>query len=355
MSSVILILLAESNYIDECLEFLDRLEKEYNYESDLQYAKAFIYLILFIQKNRNKDLEKAESILNAIDRKNDYFYNFIYSTYQIIKNAKRTLDDFKILKNEGFFLEKLVNLANQFEKNQRSVKETEENNSLTTTETTAIVSKISLDKKDIDRIEKPVVTSYLSKTENDELVNQAKKSLENIWGLLAIASIVNIGVNIILNLIPGVGSIVAILFSGVFSLGFSHLYLSISRSKPYSLSMIFSGFNQIGTALYANFLVYLFSFLWALLFIIPGVIALLSYSLTFLILADNPEMSAMDAINKSKEMMEGNKGKAFSLSVGFTGWFILGAISFGIGYIWILPYYGMCFTKFYQDIIKDNA
>jgi uncharacterized membrane protein len=71
---------------------------------------------------------------------------------------------------------------------------------------------------------------------------------------------------------------------------------------------------------------------------------------------DNPELSAVEALDKSKEMMDGEKMRLFTLWLSFLGWFILGLISLGIGFIWITPYYNAAVTAFYEDLkIKKAA
>jgi len=94
----------------------------------------------------------------------------------------------------------------------------------------------------------------------------------------------------------------------------------------------------------------LFVFLWSLLLIIPGIIASLAYSMTFFILADEPELGASDALAKSKRMMRGYKWKYFCLNLRFIGWAILCVISLGIGFLWLIPYMQISYAKFYEDV-----
>ena len=57
------------------------------------------------------------------------------------------------------------------------------------------------------------------------------------------------------------------------------------------------------------------------------------------IIKDNPELTATETITKSREMMNGNKWRAFLLDLSFIGWIILGAVTFGILFIlWTCPY-----------------
>ena len=91
-------------------------------------------------------------------------------------------------------------------------------------------------------------------------------------------------------------------------------------------------------------------FLWSLLLIIPGIVASFAYSMTFFIMADNPNLSANDAIRVSKEMMKGHKAELFWLELSFLGWILLGFLSFGIGFLWIWSYIYTAKAIFYHEI-----
>ena len=64
-------------------------------------------------------------------------------------------------------------------------------------------------------------------------------------------------------------------------------------------------------------------FLWTLLFIIPGVIAALRYGMAPYFLADDPNLTAKQAIEKSKAVMKGKKFSYFVLQISFVGWTLL--------------------------------
>ena len=73
--------------------------------------------------------------------------------------------------------------------------------------------------------------------------------------------------------------------------------------------------------------------------------------LTDYIAYDEPELSSFKTVKKSKELMKGNKAKLFFLGLSFIGWAILGAITFGIGLLWVMPYMQVAFVCFYDAII----
>ena len=117
------------------------------------------------------------------------------------------------------------------------------------------------------------------------------------------------------------------------------------------LGVIKEGFNGYGRVFCALFLRDIFLCLWSLLFIIPGIVMSYAYRLVPYILRDEPELSAMEAIRRSKELMKGNKGRAFLLDLSFIGWFLLSAVTFGIlNVFWTNPYYENAKAAFYLDV-----
>jgi uncharacterized membrane protein len=126
--------------------------------------------------------------------------------------------------------------------------------------------------------------------------------------------------------------------------------LALSRGQEARLPQIFEGFQKFGVALGAYLLMMLFVFLWALLLIIPGIIAAYAYSQTFYIIAEEPGIGPLQAIRKSKEMMRGNKGKLFCLNLRFIGWALLCLLTLGIGFLLLAPYMMISFAKFYDDV-----
>lgn len=101
------------------------------------------------------------------------------------------------------------------------------------------------------------------------------------------------------------------------------------------------------------FLVYLFTILWTLLFIVPGIIKGLAYSLTPFIVKDNPELSPNEAINLSMKMMKGHKFDLFYLYLSFIGWILLAMLTLGVGLLWVIPYLETTLAAFYQDVKND--
>jgi len=193
----------------------------------------------------------------------------------------------------------------------------------------------------------------LSTTPNQEITAKARKSLRGRWALVVGATLVVCILNLVLQKVSLVGPVILLIISGPISLGFITLYLNLCRNNKAEFSQIFSGFNHFVTALSAKLLISVIVFLWSLLLIIPGIIAAYAYCLTFYIIHDDPSISPIEAMQKSKMLMEGNKLKAFYLSCRFIGWAILAILTSGIALLWLAPYIGISFATFYEDIKQD--
>ena len=201
------------------------------------------------------------------------------------------------------------------------------------------------------------------KTENAVLMQAAKQSLKGKWGtaiaVFLIYLVILFAANLGLGFLPFgevaklLSSVATTLLVGPFLLGLAIFFLSVSRNENVSVDQLFLGFDRFGTAFGAYFLTILFSCLWALLLIVPGIIAAISYAMTFYILADDHSIGVMEAIRKSKAMMKGYKWKFVCLQLRFVGWFLLCCLTLGVGFLWLFPYVQTSIAKFYDDV-KTN-
>lgn len=186
-----------------------------------------------------------------------------------------------------------------------------------------------------------------------ELRARARESLQGSWGKSILALIVYIivaGLIGLLNFIPVIGYIVQLLTSGAFTLGLIIFFVGIARKEGPEISEIFSGFSHFIKAFCVYFFMTLFTVLWSLLLIIPGIIAYYRYSQAYYILQDNPEIGALEAIRQSKELMKGRKLNLFVLHLTFIGWALLALLTFGIGFLWLYPYFFVTQAHFYDEI-----
>ena len=110
------------------------------------------------------------------------------------------------------------------------------------------------------------------------------------------------------------------------------------------------GFGNYGHTFMTLFLRDLFLCLWSILFVIPGIVKSYSYMLVPYLIKDNPELSATEAITRSREMMNGHKWEAFVLDLSFIGWFLLGAVTADlVNIFWTQPYHKSARARFYME------
>lgn len=138
------------------------------------------------------------------------------------------------------------------------------------------------------------------------------------------------------------------------NIGVAQNVLAWSRGEDVNKwKVLFGGFNsakiffkQVGVVVLNTIL----CALWAILLVVPGIIKGLAYSMYPYVLRDEPDLSVWQTLKKSEAIMKGYKGKLFLMYLSFVGWFILGAFTFGILYIWLTPYVMTSTVKFYDEV-----
>ena len=155
----------------------------------------------------------------------------------------------------------------------------------------------------------------------------------------------------------GLGSILGLaqfLIGGAIELGFATFLLRQHRREELDFQDLFSQFHRFGQGFAQKFLRILYITLWSLLFVIPGIVKSYAYAMTPFIMAENPEMSANDAITASRELMDGHKGDLFILDLSFIGWGILAAVTCNIGHLALNPYRNASYAAFYKDLTTQK-
>ncbi len=183
-----------------------------------------------------------------------------------------------------------------------------------------------------------------------ELKSAAKEQISGKIGILFVMMLIVGVIGGACAFIPVLGPIGTLIITSAFEISLCMIYLKLAKNEEISIGDLFNGFNITGKAVWLSIITYIFTFLWSLLFIIPGIIKVFSYAMAPYILADNPELTAREALNNSKEIMDGHKFDLFVLQLSFFWWYILGAITFGIAYIYVVPYVSATTTNFYNSI-----
>ncbi len=185
--------------------------------------------------------------------------------------------------------------------------------------------------------------------------NQGSGTGRGLWGTLIDLWNNEIGRAILLFLI-GIGSILFVLgivtfiIGGAIQLGYCRFNKNLIKGTNPQFQDIFSNMNLLGKALGLRIVTTVLILLWSLLLIVPGIIAAFRYSMAFYIMDDDPSVGIMEAIDRSKEMMRGNKGRLFCLEISFIGWALLCILTCGIGFFWLQPYSNAAVAAFYLEV-----
>jgi len=216
------------------------------------------------------------------------------------------------------------------------------------------------------------MSNYSISKENSEIRSESRTILTGNWAMAVV-------VILVYSLITGIGGssggsasgdggwfngvvlgiiVVASIFSIAYSIlvanvieyGTTIAFLKLTREKKITFEYMFSGFKDFGRVVAVMFFRNLFIFLWTMLFIIPGIVKSYTYSMTEYLIADDPNLDALSAITKSKEMMRGWKGKLFLLDLSLIGWWFLCLFTCGIGFLWLGSYFKTNRAVFYQEL-----
>ena len=135
---------------------------------------------------------------------------------------------------------------------------------------------------------------------------------------------------------------------------------------------LFDGFAMFFRIIWLYIVEGIFIFLWSLLFVFPGIIAMYRYRMAIYLLLEHPEMSVMDCIRESKRLMKGHKWELFVFDLSFIGWALLigfvdgfgaslGITLLGVsvlgyvGYVFLLPYMDLSYSLYYRQLTAVPA
>lgn len=139
----------------------------------------------------------------------------------------------------------------------------------------------------------------------------------------------------------------------IISIGLVEFMVNYINDKNYDYEMLFSKFGDWKRILLTYFHMYIRIVLWMLLLIVPGIIKAYSYSMVPYILQNDKDISPVDALKLSEEIMNGHKMDLFILELSFIGWHLLAIPTLMILEVWIIPYQQTALTKYMYDL-KTN-
>lgn len=195
---------------------------------------------------------------------------------------------------------------------------------------------------------------------NAELKAKARQQLGNqIFGnawLMAVVVCLVVGAITAAagNLLPGLG---AVLVTGPMFYGESKLfYRHAVEGGDIRVEKVFDGFkDDFGGIFVLGLLMDLFIALWSLLLVVPGIVKAYAYSQAYYLKADHPEYDWRTCVQESMALMNGHKMELFLLDLSFIGWYILGALCFGIGTLWVSAYHSAARAQFYCELTQTRV
>ncbi|MCL0330152.1 DUF975 family protein [Apilactobacillus xinyiensis] len=172
--------------------------------------------------------------------------------------------------------------------------------------------------------------------------NESLKLVYN-WGMLGSAIIFSI--------------VSALLMTGIMFVCIDHIRNKKGYKKPFSNSVtIINNSKYFWGTIFIAIISFVLKLLWTLLLIIPGIIKKISYSQAIYVYKDavdkGEKISYMDAITKSRKIMNGHKWEYFIMQLSFIGWFLLVGITFGLAGLYVIPYYNLTMANFYDSLLK---
>ncbi|MCH5351784.1 MAG: DUF975 family protein [Clostridiales bacterium] len=145
-------------------------------------------------------------------------------------------------------------------------------------------------------------------------------------------------------------------FAGVISFAMSDFYLASYRCMPYNIRRLADvvSRNGIGKIITMNLIRAVLGFLLLLCLIVPGVIYLTRTSMANYLLNANPNMKPSTALKASGKVMSGKMGKYIGMTFSMFGWILIGVITLGIGFIFVMPYINMVKASYYKRILAGD-
>lgn len=183
----------------------------------------------------------------------------------------------------------------------------------------------------------------------------ARTSLSGKWSASALVTLVLLASLVLCAALQGISVLLyyaAFLFGvSMISVGSQWVFLHVARGGDPSVGGMFAPFKNYVRILTAYVLSTLAMAIGLMLFIVPGIILSLGFSMTFFILRDDAEVSAIGAMKRSWAMMRGHKWEYLLLMLSFLGWALLAVITV-VGILWLIPYVQTAAAEFYVRTLR---
>ncbi|NLN80823.1 MAG: DUF975 family protein [Erysipelotrichia bacterium] len=177
---------------------------------------------------------------------------------------------------------------------------------------------------------------------------------EKLTGKGNLSALVYLIYSLIIGALSSMAGVGLLLLGGPVHLGLANYIYDVYHGENVDVVTLFKPFNKdILKSIILGAVSAIYIALWSLLFVIPGIIKMYSYSMIYFIQLENLDMHYEEVITKSRKIMKGNKGRLFCIHLSYIGWFILSALTFGILLFWVMPKVQMAKYELYRQISFD--
>ena len=187
-----------------------------------------------------------------------------------------------------------------------------------------------------------------------QLMRKARTLLEPHWILAIGVCLANAVMVAAPAELDSYGEIVSLLLAGPLQLGLCFFFLNLVKGKETRFELLFEGFKPLATVLLAYAIITTLTVVGLILLLVPGIVVALGFSMTYYIIAEDPEISFQTALEQSWKLTDGYKMELLELNLRFIPWYLLGLLCFIVGVFAVVPWHNTTLTLYYQDL-KENA
>lgn len=191
---------------------------------------------------------------------------------------------------------------------------------------------------------------------NLSLMRESRQDLAPYWGLGVLISFVFVLlIGLPSSIFPNLEGVLSLVLSGPLTVGMVYFSFSVLRKDPPYFYQLFEGFQVFGKSFLAYLFYSIFILVGIILFIIPGIVVALGFSMTFYVMVDRPELSFSECLRESWNLTSGYRLKCLGLILRFLPWYLLGLLCLGVGVLVVIPWQYVTFARFYERLKQEKT
>ena len=187
-----------------------------------------------------------------------------------------------------------------------------------------------------------------------QLMQKARTLLAPHW-------VLSIGVCLVYGLAVAVpaelnsyGEMLSFLLAGPLQLGLCFFFLNLVRGEETRFELLFEGFKPLLTVLLSYAIIAALTIVGLILLIGPGIIVALGFSMTYYVIADDPEITFQVALEQSWKLTDGYKMELLVLNLRFIPWYLLGLLCLIVGVFAVSPWHNTTLALYYEHLKEQQ-